>query len=215
MWNGTCNNPETCPLGTEAPGGSQANGGVDDYNGDFQGYAPPPDRYATTWTQCTSGNDYCGTGDPGASAEDTATNLVWSYPCHDTTSTVGCAVWDTSAPDLGNCHSGNCNYNNNDTHYSWNNSGSKNNNLTAQQLCSSTANHGSGWYLPDQKQLLQAYIDGDYGNLEPVGVLRQYWSATTYSNGMGAAWHVGLSYGYTNVGAKSASDVVRCVRPAM
>ncbi len=64
-----------------APGGSQANGGTDDYN---NGSAPPSNAYRTSWTKCNSGNSYCGTSDNRASAMDNVTGLIWSYPCSGT-----------------------------------------------------------------------------------------------------------------------------------
>jgi hypothetical protein len=241
MWNGTCNNTETCPLGTEVLGGSQAAGGVDDFNGNNLGGPIPTGRYAITWIVCNIGNNYCGTGDTGANAKDTSTDLIWSYPCHG----EGCSAWDTSAPDLTNCLDGNCNYVNHtydqdtntfsypnaDSYYSWDNSGvpypnssglllnpegdnpydSGNNNMTAQQLCS---NRGSGWSLPTQKQFLQAYIDGSYGKLEPQGVKRYYWSATTTSNNLFGRWTASLSDGSTGFGGQdnNTTNSIRCVQ---
>jgi hypothetical protein len=61
------------------PGGSQANGGVEDSN---NGGSPAIGRYARTWTACSSGNNYCGTGDAGADMKDDSTGLVWSLPCN-------------------------------------------------------------------------------------------------------------------------------------
>lgn len=217
MFNGTCNNTgaqATCPLGTEYPGGSQANGGVEDFNADsdWVGQTPPANRYETTWTTCNAGNSYCGTGDAGANAKDEATGVVWSYPCKDS----GCSAWDTSAPVLDPCRTGapdssTC-YWNTDTYYTWDNSGANNNSLTAAELCSSH----SGWSLPHQKQLMQAYVDGSYGNLEPIGAGRFYWSLTTRSDNPTNAWYVGLSDGSTNYDNKANQySNVRCVRLAI
>ena len=177
-------------------GGSQANGGVDDYNnGNAAGR--PSDAYSKGWTACTSGADnYCGTNDAFANMKDNSTGLIWSKPC----SGSGCS---TSAEPA-------------DTAYSWNNSAVNNNSLTASVLCSQDlgTTHDTGWSLPHQKQLMQAYIDGSYGNLEASGVGRYYWSATTRSDGAAAAWYTNLSNGYTDPfdGAKTGSYYVRCVR---
>jgi hypothetical protein len=212
QYNGTCQYTEAghdnCPLGTEYVGGSQAQGGVDDFNGYNLGGAPPSGRYATTWTTCTVDNNYCDTGDVGANAKDNATGMIWSYPCQGS----GCATWDTSSSSvltLGCIPGGNCAYYTTDTYYTWDNSGADNSSMTAQQLCSSH----TGWSLPHQKQLMQAYIDGSYGNLEPEGVGRVYWSATTVSNYPAYAWIVSLSYGNTyNVLKSNPWNTVRCVR---
>ncbi len=168
-------------------GGNQANGGVDDYN---NAASPLTGTYSATWTQCTSGNSYCGTSDSGAAYEDTNTGLIWSFPCDGS----ACATFSESAPGS----------------YTWDNSGGSNGGRTASQICS---DH-SGWSLPHQKQLMMAYIDGAYGNLEASGVNRLYWSATTLSNGTSLGWFVVLSYGYTNYYTKNGGLDVRCVRPA-
>ncbi|HPS21525.1 MAG TPA: hypothetical protein PLO44_01835 [Candidatus Paceibacterota bacterium] len=211
MFNGSCTIGAACPGGSEFPGGTQAQGGIDDANYDTTGnlaQTPPAGRYETTWITCNLGNNYCGTGDAGANAKDEATGLVWSYPLTG----LGGASWDTetnSATLTAGCVAdGDCAYWNTDTYYSWDNSKSDNNGKTAYELCSSHA----GWSLPHQKQLMQAYIDGSYGNLEPQGVGRLYWSATTSSYNANDAWEVYLSHGYTGSNGKYYSRVIRCVQ---
>ena len=179
-------------------GGSQANGGVDDYN---NAGSAASGRYAKGWTACTSGADnYCGTGDAFADMKDDSTGLIWSKPC----SGVGCSTFAEPA----------------DTDYEWTyTDDADNDGKSASVLCSQTVgagNHGSGWSLPHQKQLMQAYIDGAYGNLEASGVNRHYWSATTRSDGTSYAWNANLSNGFTAYynSAKSDSIYVRCVRSA-
>ena len=178
LWNGTSG---------AFTGGSQANGGADDYN---NAGAAASGRYAKGWTACNVGNSYCGTSDSGADAKDDSTGLVWSLPCNGS----GCASFSDSSPLT----------------YSWDGTtDADNNSRTASQLCS---DH-SGWSLPHQKQLMQAYIDGSYGNLEASGVDRYYWSASTVSYSTTLAWRTDLSYGYTANGAKTnGSYDVRCVR---
>lgn len=166
-------------------GGSQANGGADDYN---NGGAGASGRYVKGWTACTSGNSYCGTSDSGADAKDDSTGLIWSMPCNGS----GCASFADTTPLA----------------YSWDSLAANNASATASALCS---NH-AGWSLPHQKQLMQAYIDGSYGNLEASGVNRNYWSATTSSAGTTNAWLVSLSYGYTYNTTKTNTLYVRCVR---
>lgn len=217
MFNGSCDNSSgdfyaACSyVGASFPGGSQAHGGVDDYNGAGLGGARPSDSYATTWTACNSGNSYCGTGDSGADAKDDATGLVWSYPC----SGSDCSSWDTagaSTNTTGCLYDGTCAYSTTDTKYTWNSGGGNNNSHTASVLCS----EHSGWSLPHQKQLLQAYIDGSYGNLEPQGVYRYYWSATGVSFGTNGhvayVWLINLSDGYSFDNTESTAHSIRCVR---
>lgn len=175
--------------GTNFPGGSPASGGFDDYN---NAGSPPTDRYSKPWTQCNSGNNYCGTGDNGADAMDNSTRLVWSLPCNGS----GCSSFSDSSP----------------LSYTWDKSGGNNNSKEAFKLCSQ-GNHGkTGWYLPHQKQLMQAYIDGSYGNLETAGISRNYWSATTRSSNTANAWYVHLSDGSTNNLNKTNFNYIRCVR---
>ncbi len=167
-------------------GGSQASGGVDDYN---NGSTAPVDTYAGTWTACVSGNSYCGTSDSDAAYKDNSTGLIWSMPCNGT----GCTSFSNSSPAT----------------YSWDNSAANNSGDTASQLCATVH---AGWSLPHQKQLMQAYIDGSYGNLEASGVTRNYWSATTRSRGTTDAWYTDLSNGYTGNGTETNTSYVRCVR---
>lgn len=199
MWNGT---------GTEAAGGSQANGGIDDanYDSNWVPQTPPEDRYEANWEKCEESNNYCETGDTGADAKDLNTGIIWSYPLKNT---EGVNNFDTSAPDLTGCETGSCAYQNIDTYYSWDSSNTNNNSKTASGLCQE---QGENWYLPHQKQLMQAYIDGAYGNLESIGVVRGYWSATTLSGYETHAWYVDLSGGGTGYYYKYYDNVIRCVQ---
>lgn len=66
------------------------------------------------------------------------------------------------------------------------------------------------WYLPGQKELLQAYIDGAGNNIpEPA---RYYWSSTETSASSGSAWYVFLHTGYTNGNPKTTLSYARCAR---
>jgi hypothetical protein len=177
--------------GESFPGGSQGSGGVDDYN---NGGDPAVGRYEGGWTACNSENTYCGTGLSSADAKDDSTGLVWSLPCNGS----GCSSFSDSSPLT----------------YTWDNSGGNNNSQTASELCSAGSHGEDGWSLPHQKQLLQAYIDGSYGNLETSGANRGYWSATTYSYLTSNAWYTSLSNGITYYYGKNLSNYVRCVRPA-
>lgn len=66
------------------------------------------------------------------------------------------------------------------------------------------------WYLPTQKQLMQAYIDGSANNLPNPGY--SFWSSTEYYNNTAFAWYVFLNYGNTDLLTKTTSYYVRCVR---
>ena len=179
----------------------------DDYNAN-NAAGRPATSYPTftAWTQCISGNNWCQTdtdndgnnNEAGADAQDNSTGLIWSLPCNGN----GCTSFSDSAPGA----------------YSWDNSATPgspagatgNNGNTASALCSN-----AGWSLPHQKQLMQAYIDGSWDkNLGTglEGVLRSYWSATTYSTNTTNAWLTTLSYGLTSLNTKTTPYGVRCVR---
>lgn len=159
---------------------------VDDYN---NGGAPATGRYETNWTACSSGNGWCGLGVNGedvASKMDNITGLVWSYPC----SGVNCVNMS------------------NETSASYNHANAITN-------CSSGAHGKSGWRLPTHKELMVAYVNGSYGNLEPVGANIIYWSATSASSGAtSVAWRIGLASGSSAGSNKTNLFFVRCVQLA-
>ncbi|MDD5527722.1 MAG: hypothetical protein PHO56_01970 [Patescibacteria group bacterium] len=203
LFNGTCFNSHFCTVGTEYLGGSQANGGVDDYN---YGAAMPVGAYSANWTKCTANNSYCGTNDSFAYSKDNATGLIWSNPC----ASAGCTTYSSSSP----------------TAYQWNSKGVNNyyvglgtaGSSTASQLCSNDVNavtgggfHMGGWFLPHQKQFMMAYIDGSYGSLE-IGYTRFFWTATTESDSVTSAHDFNLGAGTDTLNSKSTAIKVRCVR---
>ena len=168
-------------------GGSQANGGVDDYN---NGGSPAASRYTGGWTTCTVDNNYCSTGLASAEVKDNSTGLIWSRPCNG----AGCASFSFSSPLT----------------YTWSSGGGNNSSKTASQLCSSGSHGESGWSLPHQKQLMQAYIDGSYNNIEPSSHV--YWTATTASISADYAFSGYLVFGYVTFENKTTANSVRCVR---
>ncbi|MEK7193374.1 MAG: hypothetical protein AAB652_01135 [Patescibacteria group bacterium] len=193
LWNGTF---------STFTGGSQANGGADDYN---NGGAATSTRYSKSWTACSAGNSYCGTGLASADAKDDSTGLIWSLPCNG----AGCDSFSDSSPMT----------------YAWSSSTTNGNNFstvqnatsTAAGLCTNGDHAESGWFLPHQKQILQAYVDGTYGNLIATGSNLDYWTATTWSRGSTSAHIMNLSAGGFGAGGaillKTTGAVdVRCVR---
>jgi hypothetical protein len=68
------------------------------------------------------------------------------------------------------------------------------------------------WYLPSQKELLQAYIDGIYNQDASWVTTGSFWSSTEISNSSARAWFVYLYRGLTYYGDKPNSNDVRCVR---
>lgn len=66
------------------------------------------------------------------------------------------------------------------------------------------------WYLPSQKELMQAYINGAANNL--LNSAYTYWSSTEGYDGTSGAWVVTLYYGYTGNFLKTNGRYARCVR---
>lgn len=81
------------------------------------------------------------------------------------------------------------------------------NNLNSQKFAGK-----SDWYLPTQKELMQAYIDGIYSQDPEFGTVRRFWSSTECLEGAGYAWYVDLSYGHTYDVRRIINMSVRCVR---
>jgi hypothetical protein len=70
----------------------------------------------------------------------------------------------------------------------------------------------NNWYLPTQKELMQAYIDGIYSQDTAFGTTSAFWSSTEHSLDSTFAWYVLVDYGYTNVNTEVTGYAVRCVR---
>lgn len=66
------------------------------------------------------------------------------------------------------------------------------------------------WYLPTQKQLMQAYVNGSANNLPNPG--NYFWSSTEHYGSTAVAWLVYLGFGFTDANTKVTSNYVRCVR---
>ena len=184
---------------------TQALGGVDDYNdGAAQPY--PTGSYQGSWTDCVVGNNYCGTGDATyADAKDNSTGLIWSIALNVAGDYTQTWFW-----------ANNCYYSGTATDCDADGeAGCRCTKLTEGNKTGCDA-LGSGWRLPYQKELMQAYINGS--SKASVSYLSSttssYWSATTYSSLTYSGWSVYLSYGSTNGYTKTNSTGywVRCVR---
>ena len=69
------------------------------------------------------------------------------------------------------------------------------------------------WYLPSQKELMRAYIDGAYNQNSTWATTNLFWSSTELSNTPSYAWYVSLYNGNTSNNAKTTTTAyVRCVR---
>lgn len=170
-------------------GGSS--GGIDDYN---NAGAPPSDRYTCQWIACNAGNNYCNTGAAGADIKDECTGLIWSKACGDT----GCSTLDNRPSGSGGVH------------YSWNSSAVNNGSLTATQLCSQGLHGQAGWYLPHQRHLMQAYIDGFYGNSTTEKTT--YWSSTARADSPNGAWRARPYLGSISSDSINSVHRILCIR---
>ncbi len=75
---------------------------------------------------------------------------------------------------------------------------------------------GSGtktdWYLPSQKEMQIAYIDGIYNTNSTFTTTNSFWTSTASAYGPGTAWTAELSGGYVNDRGAGSLYRVRCVR---
>jgi len=187
---------------------TQALGGVDDYNdGAAQPY--PTGSYQGSWTDCVVGNNYCGTGDATyADAKDNSTGLIWSIALNVATDYTQTWFWANNCIEPGEAGSrgATCGADGED-------GCSCVKRTSSMTGCDAL---GSGWRLPYQKELMQAYINGS--SKASVSYLSStnnaYWSATTSSSNTNHGWYVYLSSGttYGNAKTSSATYWVRCVR---
>jgi len=74
--------------------------------------------------------------------------------------------------------------------------------------------HGgrTGWYLPSQHELMQAYLNGMYiQTSHSFTTTSWYWSSSGVSHSSSIAWSVLLNYGYVDSYNKTSNYAVRCV----
>ncbi|MFH1895991.1 MAG: DUF1566 domain-containing protein [bacterium] len=207
LWNGTGAGSTTC-AGTDWGLNcyTKAKGGVDDYN---NGGSIPTDSYQQTWTTCSmaeGGNNGCGTGRAVAERQDPNTELVWGPR-------ITTGSWFTA----NNCIYPNGLENDADGGNICDNNGErscvciKHTGIGADTKTGCEVYDDGNWRLPTQKELMQAYIDGSWGNLLNAG--NNYWSATTQSSTTRLAWYTSLFYGGTVDNTKTNTGYsYRCVR---
>lgn len=86
----------------------------------------------------------------------------------------------------------------------------------AIDYCEALNLEGTGWRLPNKKELLSIV---DYSTYSPSinsfftnTTSYYYWSSTTYASNSSSAWVVHFYDGSTNGNSKTNSNTVRCVR---
>lgn len=179
----------------------QSKGGIHDNN------PLPSGSYYSDWVTCNSGNTYCGTADATVETthlakQDPNTGLIWSKRVS------AAANWFTAnncvQPSNGIAPLGpTACLNHNDA-------GCICTKLTDPNKTGCEA-LGAGWRLPDQKELMMAYIDGSSQYLNDSAA--SHWSGTTYTSVTQNAWYTTLSTGTTLTNTKITSSYsFRCVR---
>lgn len=70
----------------------------------------------------------------------------------------------------------------------------------------------TNWYLPTQKELQQAYLDGIFNQAGSSFTTTNYfWSSSEVSDNSDRAWSVALGYGRTSASLKALDGALRCV----
>ena len=148
------------------------------------------------WTN-TAGNATTGVWN------DTRTSLYWSANLGSGNNNYTIASCDFfSATDRGTYSGADS-----DCGYAINTCG------TLSQDATGDAVNETDWYLPTQKELQQAYIDGMYNQTNiTFASSNEYWSATEFSDSPGMSWYLGFYYGNTSANANFGIRNVRCVR---
>ena len=175
----------TLQTGTEAPG----NCSTQQYH-DSNASATQTNNCTDTiiWTVPSDGI-------AGTEKRDPVSGLIWSNLLLNSSGTLTFSettntAWSWDASDANNIAVGN---------------------KTATTLCSGM---GNGWRLPNQKELMQAFIDGAYFNLTQSG--NGFWALTqavpNYDYGFWFVWSVRLDSGVAFLDFYTPARQVRCVR---
>lgn len=140
--------------------------------------------------------------------QDTRTGLYWS-------SSIGSYTNSFSSPSTGKCD-----FFSATPRSSYGTSGTDpdcGNAINACAVLSLSSKDGQSadtdWYLPSQKELDGAYLDGIYNQTSSsFTTTSSFWSSTEYSGGSTRAWLENLNDGYAYYTLKSNRPAVRCVR---
>ena len=140
--------------------------------------------------------------------QDTRTGLYWS-------SSIGSYTNSFSSPSTGKCD-----FFSATPRSSYGTSGTDpdcGNAINACAVLSLSSKDGQSadtdWYLPSQKELDGAYLDGIYNQTSSSFTTTSYfWSSTEYSGNSTTAWNEYLNYGNASYTSKTISRAVRCVR---
>ena len=144
----------------------------------------------------------------------TAVNPLVAAPSNwvDVTTTNG------TMPSTCNATPANCTMKDTISGLSWSNKRPDSNWQGAIDHCSALTYNGvSGWRLPTQEELKNAYAHGIISAARAnwmtlANMQADFWSASSYSNWPNIAWLVYLGYGDTDYMAKGYPNAVVCVR---
>ena len=142
----------------------------------------------STWTNEADGTVGALLLSSGEIKKDSRTGLIWSAASSGTYTNSFTALTDGTRPTDGNSV------------------------LFCNGLNTATYGGKTTWYLPTQKELMQAYIDGIYSQDTVFGTTSYFWSSSEYSPASTHAWYVYLDYGSASHYDKGTSNTVRCVR---
>ena len=143
---------------------------------------------------------------------DTRTGLYWSY-------NLGFLTNNFSSPSTGVCDF--FNTGTYPTRGSYGTSGTYpacGNAINACAVLSLASIEGQSantdWYLPSQKELQQAYINGIYNQTDSsINATNSFWSSTENSSISTKAWSIRLDSGnFSDAGTKTNNGLVICVR---
>jgi hypothetical protein len=140
--------------------------------------------------------------------QDTRTGLYWS-------SSIGSYTNGFSSPSTGYCP-----FFSATPRSSYGTSGTDpdcGNAINACAVLSLSSKNGQSadtdWYLPSQKELDGAYLDGIYNQTSSsFTTTSSFWSSTEHSGNSTSAWYEYLNTGYASSNGKTNSYAVRCVR---
>lgn len=170
----------------------QSVGGIHDAN------PLPSGSYRSTWVVCNSGNNYCGSGDSLANRMDNNTGLIWTDRISSSSNwfTANNCAQPGSGENPGSC------VDNGDA-------ACKCVKLTSSKTGCEAQGDGN-WRLPQQKELMMAYIDGSAEYMPNSDAY--HWASTTYTTSTQYAWYTSLSNGHTTYTTKTTGSNFRCVR---
>lgn len=158
---------------------------MDDYGGTYHGEE-------SEWVGI-SGSPFSEYADfsleSGVVKQDTRTGLIWTVSSTSTLSNEFTLASDGERPTGGNAIA------------------------FCEALNTGTYGGIDSWYLPTQKELMQAYLDGIYSQDVSFGGENYFWSSSAVSDFADSAWYMEFQFGFVDYDwmSNGAEYSVRCV----